>query len=43
VGGNAIKFASNSQIQLLETYDKVYFDLEKFGNLITNVKILIDN
>ena len=43
VGGNAIKFASKSQIQLLEKYDKVYFDLEKLGNLITNIKILIDN
>ncbi|MGZ5486355.1 MAG: cobalamin B12-binding domain-containing protein, partial [Nitrososphaeraceae archaeon] len=32
VGGNAIKFASKSQIQLLEKYDKVYFDLEKLGN-----------
>ncbi|MGI9011565.1 MAG: cobalamin B12-binding domain-containing protein [Nitrososphaeraceae archaeon] len=43
VGGHAIKFASKSQIQLLEKYDKVYFDLEKLGNLITNIKILIDN
>ena len=43
VGGNAIKSASKSQIQLLEKYDKVYFDLEKLGNLITNIKILIDN
>ena len=43
VGGNAIKFASKSQIQLLEKYDKVYFDLKKLGNLITNIKILIDN
>ncbi|MGZ5546469.1 MAG: cobalamin B12-binding domain-containing protein [Nitrososphaeraceae archaeon] len=43
VGGNAIKLASKSQIQLLEKYDKVYFDLEKLGNLITNIKILIDN
>jgi methanogenic corrinoid protein MtbC1 len=42
VGGHAIKFAK-SQIQLLEKYDKVYFDLEKLGNLITNIKILIDN
>lgn len=43
VGGNAIKSASKSQIQLLEKYDKVYFDFEKFDNLITNIKILIDN
>ena len=43
VGGNAIKSASKSQIQLLEKYDKVYFDLEKLDNLITNIKILIDN
>ena len=43
VGGNAIKLASKSQIQLLEKYEKVYFDLEKLGNLITNIKILIDN
>ena len=43
VGGHAIKFASKSQIQLLEKYDKVYFDLEKLGNLITNIKTLIDN
>jgi methanogenic corrinoid protein MtbC1 len=42
VGGHAIKFAK-SQIQLLEKYDKVYFDLEKLGNLITNIKTLIDN
>jgi methanogenic corrinoid protein MtbC1 len=43
VGGNAIKSASKSQIQLLEKYDKVYFDFEKLDNLITNIKILIDN
>jgi MerR family transcriptional regulator, light-induced transcriptional regulator len=43
VGGNAIKSASKSQIQLLKKYDKVYFDLEKLDNLITNIKILIDN
>jgi hypothetical protein len=40
---NAIKSASKSQIQLLEKYDKVDFDLEKLVNLITNIKILIDN
>jgi methanogenic corrinoid protein MtbC1 len=43
VGGNAIKSASKSQIQLLEKYDKVYFNFEKLDNLITNIKILIDN
>ena len=43
VGGNAIKSESKSQIQLLEKYDKVYFDFEKLDNLITNIKILIDN
>ena len=42
VGGNAIKFASKSQIELLEKYDKVYLDLEKLDDIITNVKILID-
>jgi methanogenic corrinoid protein MtbC1 len=43
VGGNAIKSASKSQIQLLKKYDKVYFNFEKLDNLITNIKILIDN
>ncbi len=43
VGGNAIKSASKSQIQLLKKYNKVYFDFEKLDNLITNIKILIDN
>ncbi|HET8857382.1 MAG TPA: B12-binding domain-containing protein [Nitrososphaeraceae archaeon] len=42
VGGNAIKYASKSQIELLEKYDKVYLDLEKLDDIITNVKILID-
>jgi hypothetical protein len=42
VGGNAIKFALKSQIELLEKYDKVYLDLEKLDDIITNVKILID-
>jgi len=42
VGGNAIKFASKSQIELLEKYDKVYLDLEKLDDIITNIKILID-
>jgi MerR family transcriptional regulator, light-induced transcriptional regulator len=41
VGGNAIKFASKSQIELLEKFDKVYFDLEKLDDVITNVKVLI--
>src|SRR5687767_1942745 len=43
VGGNAIKSASKTQIQLLEKYDKVYFNFENLDNLITNIKILIDN
>ena len=43
IGGKAIKLASKSQIQFLEKYDKVYFDFEKLDNLITNIKILIDN
>ena len=43
VGGNAIKSASKSQIQLLKKYDKVYFNFEKLDNLITYIKILIDN
>ncbi|HEY6659035.1 MAG TPA: B12-binding domain-containing protein, partial [Nitrososphaeraceae archaeon] len=43
VGGNGIKSASRSQIQLLKKYDKVYFNFEKLDNLITNIKILIDN
>ena len=42
VGGNAIKFASKAQIELLEKYDKVYLDLEKLDDIITNVKVLID-
>jgi MerR family transcriptional regulator, light-induced transcriptional regulator len=42
VGGNAIKFLSKSQIELLEKYDKVYLDLEKLDDIITNVKILIN-
>ena len=43
IGGKAIKLASKSQIQSLEKYDKIYFDFEKFDNLITSIKILIDN
>ena len=42
MGGNAIKFASKSQIELLEKYDKVYLDLKKLDDIISNVKILID-
>jgi MerR family transcriptional regulator, light-induced transcriptional regulator len=43
VGGNALKFASKSQIEILEKYDKVYLDLEEFDDIINNVKILIYN
>ncbi len=42
VGGNAIKFASKSQIQLLEKYDKVYPDLENLADIITNVKVILN-
>jgi len=42
VGGNALKFASKSQIETLEKYDKVYLDLEEFDDIINNIKILID-
>ena len=42
IGGNAIKFASKSQIELLEQYDKVYFDLEKLEDIITYIKTLIN-
>ena len=42
VGGNAIKFASKSQIQLLEKYDKVYIDLENLADIITNVKVILN-
>ena len=41
IGGNAIKFASKSQIELIEQYDKVYFDLEKLEDIITYIKTLI--
>jgi methanogenic corrinoid protein MtbC1 len=41
VGGNAIKSASKSQIQLLEKYDKVYLDLENLTDIITNVKVVL--
>ncbi|HJT84922.1 MAG TPA: cobalamin-dependent protein, partial [Nitrososphaeraceae archaeon] len=36
VGGNALKFASKSQIETLEKYDKVYLDLEEFDDIINN-------
>ena len=42
IGGNAIKFASNYQIELLEQYDKVYFDLEKLDDIITYIKTLMN-
>ena len=42
VGGNALKFASKSQIKTLEEYDKVYLNLEEFDDIINNIKILID-
>ena len=42
IGGNAIKFASKSQIELLEQYDKVYFDLEKLDDIITYIKTLMN-
>ena len=42
IGGNAIKFASKSQIELIEQYDKVYFDLEKLDDIITYIKALIN-
>jgi methanogenic corrinoid protein MtbC1 len=42
IGGNAIKFASKSQIESLEQYDKVYFDLEKLYDIITYIKILMN-
>ena len=41
VGGNAIKSASKSQIQLLEKYDKVYLDLDNLTDIITNVKVVL--
>jgi len=42
IGGNAIKFASKSQIELLEQYNKVYFDLEKLEDIITYIKTLMN-
>src|SRR5215208_7879162 len=40
VGGNAIKLVSKSQIQLLEKYDKVYFNLGKLNDMFTYIKTL---
>jgi len=42
IGGNAIKFVSKSQIELLEKYDKVYHDLEKLNDIITYIKTLMN-
>ena len=42
VGGNAIKFVSKSQIELLEKYDNVYLNLEKLNDMITYIKTLIN-
>jgi len=42
VGGNALKFASKSQIQQLEKYDKIYLDLEYLSDIINNVKVVLD-
>ncbi len=42
VGGNALKFASKSQIQQLEKYDKIYLDLECLADIINNVKVVLD-
>jgi methanogenic corrinoid protein MtbC1 len=41
VGGNAIKSALKSQIQLLEKYDKVYLDLDNLTDIITNVNVVL--
>ena len=42
VGGNAIKSASKSQMELLEKYDKVYLNLEKLNDMITYIKTLMN-
>ena len=42
VGGNALKFASKSQIQQLEKYDKIYLELEYLADIINNVKVVLD-
>ena len=42
IGGNAIKFLSKTQIELLEKYDKVYLDLQKLDDIITYIKTLMN-
>ena len=42
IGGNAIRFVSKSQIELLEKYDNVYHDLEKLNDIITYIKTLMN-
>ena len=42
IGGNAIRFVSKTQIELLEKYDKVYHDLEKLNDIITYIKTLMN-
>jgi len=42
VGGNALKFASKSQIQQLEKNDKIYLDLEYLADIINNVKVVLN-
>ena len=42
IGGNAIKFLSKSQIELLEKYNKVYLNIEKFDDMLTYIKTLIN-
>ena len=42
IGGNAIRFVSKSQIELLEKYGKVYHDLEKLNDIITYIKTLMN-
>ncbi|MGI0000031.1 MAG: cobalamin B12-binding domain-containing protein [Nitrososphaeraceae archaeon] len=42
IGGNAIRFVSKSQIELLEKFDKVYHDLEKLNDIITYIKTLMN-
>ena len=42
VGGNALKFASKSQIQQLEKNDKIYLHLEYLADIINNVKVVLD-
>ena len=42
IGGNAIRFVSKSQIELLEKYDKVYHALKKLNDIITYIKTLMN-